>query len=301
MPYERRGKCVYNKETGEKKGCSSTINKAKAYMRALYAAETGNIKEESSKKTQAVLDRAEDIYQAMKATAGRGAVKRYGADAEDILRGRAMNIAKKQVKMGNEEKLKEIIKKKLSTPPVETMEEGKIGNAFTAAAIIAALIMGDRAITNSNPELKKLEAAYEKAKIEKDETKMKELIDQITKQEVFLSTGQGEPQSVDEKKFPDLTGDGKVTKADILKGRGVELKEEVDYEGEMAKSELYRIIQNAKDLFQMLDDDTQLEGWVQSKITKSADYLASVTQYLTYQSTKQGPLDEKEALYTLDK
>jgi hypothetical protein len=29
-----------------------------------------------------------------------------------------------------------------------------------------------------------------------------------------------------EKKFPDLTGDGKVTRADILKGRGVELKNE---------------------------------------------------------------------------
>ena len=30
------------------------------------------------------------------------------------------------------------------------------------------------------------------------------------------------------KKFPDLTGDGKVTFADILKGRGVKLKEEED-------------------------------------------------------------------------
>ena len=124
MPYERKGKCIYNKETGEKKGCSSTVGKAKSYMRALYAAEKGNIKEESSKKTQAILDRAEDIYQAMKATAGKKAVKRYGADAEDVLRGRAMNIAKKQVKMGNEEKLKEIIKKKLSTPPSKKMEEG---------------------------------------------------------------------------------------------------------------------------------------------------------------------------------
>lgn len=199
MPYERKGKCIYNKETGEKKGCSSTVGKAKSYMRALYAAEKGNIKEESSKKTQAVLDRAEDIYQAMKATAGKKAVKRYGADAEDILRGRAMNIAKKQVKMGNEEKLKEIIKKKLSTPP--------------------------------NQE---------------------------------------------------------------------SIKEEVDYEGEMAKSELYRIIENAEELFGMLDDDTQLEGWVQSKITKAADYLNSVTQYLKYQSVKQGPTDERLD-YTLDK
>lgn len=32
------------------------------------------------------------------------------------------------------------------------------------------------------------------------------------------------PVGMDEKKFPDLTGDGKVTYADILKGRGVELK-----------------------------------------------------------------------------
>ena len=29
------------------------------------------------------------------------------------------------------------------------------------------------------------------------------------------------PKKVEVKKFPDLTGDGKVTQADILKGRGV--------------------------------------------------------------------------------
>ena len=39
MPYERKGKCVYNKETGEKKGCSSSTTKAKEYMKALYASE----------------------------------------------------------------------------------------------------------------------------------------------------------------------------------------------------------------------------------------------------------------------
>ena len=31
-----------------------------------------------------------------------------------------------------------------------------------------------------------------------------------------------------EKKFPDLTGDGKVTQADILKGRGVDIKEAIN-------------------------------------------------------------------------
>ncbi len=95
-----------------------------------------------------------------------------------------------------------------------------------------------------------------------------------------------------------LLNEGELTELAISKKSGVELKEEADYEGEMAKSELYRIIENAEELFQMLDDDTQLEGWVQSKITKAADYLNSVTQYLKYQSVKSG-VDED--LYSLDK
>ena len=70
------------------------------------------------KPSNAVLDRAEDIYQAMKADSSRNFVKRYGKEAENVMRGRAMNSAKKQVKTMNEEKLKEIIKKKLAAPPV---------------------------------------------------------------------------------------------------------------------------------------------------------------------------------------
>ena len=224
MPYERKGKCVYNKETGEKKGCSSSIGKAKAYMRALYASEKGNVSEEMSRTTQAILDRAEDIYQAMKKSSGRKAVERYGADAEDILRGRAMKIAKKQVKMSNENKLKEIIKKKLATPPST-----------------------DEALKGGQKKL-------------------------------------------------DANKDGKISGEDFKMLRS--MKEEVDYEGEMAKSELYRIIENAEELFQMLDDNTQLEAWVQSKITKAADYLNSVTQYLKYQSAKS---NVDEDLYSLDK
>jgi len=222
MPYELKGKCVYNKETGKKKGCSSSVKKAKAYLKALYASEPIN-----EGLSDAVLDRANDIYSAMKADskAISNAVAKHGGGAENILWGRAINTAKKQVQTMSDTKLKEIIKKKLSTPPV-------------------------------------------------NEKKSKE--------------------------FPDLTGDGKVTKADILKGRGIDLKEEVDYEGEMAKSELYRLIKNSQELMQMLDDDTQLEAWVQSKITKAADYIASVSQYLGFQAENKPSIDEKTE-YTLDK
>ena len=54
----------------------------------------------------------------------------------------------------------------------------------------------------------------------------------------------------------------------------------VDDEGRMAKSELYRTAKYAAELFHMMEDNTQLDGWVQAKITKAADYLSSVKHYL---------------------
>ena len=44
MPYTRKGNCVY-KETGKKMGCSKDAASAEKYMKALYAAEDGNLKE----------------------------------------------------------------------------------------------------------------------------------------------------------------------------------------------------------------------------------------------------------------
>jgi len=41
MPYIRKGKCVYRKDTGKKVGCSSSIEKAKQYLKALHV----NVKE----------------------------------------------------------------------------------------------------------------------------------------------------------------------------------------------------------------------------------------------------------------
>jgi len=39
MPYVRKAKCVYNKRTRKKIGCSKSTLTAKKYMKALYAAE----------------------------------------------------------------------------------------------------------------------------------------------------------------------------------------------------------------------------------------------------------------------
>ena len=57
-----------------------------------------------------------------------------------------------------------------------------------------------------------------------------------------------------------------------------------DYEGKMAKAQLISIVKNAKDLFDSMDDSTQLKSWIQSKLTKAEDYISSVRTYLDGES-----------------
>ena len=95
-----------------------------------------------------------------------------------------------------------------------------------------------------------------------------------------------------EGKFPDLTGDGKVTKADILKGRGVDFKNEdldvghQDDEPSMLKSDVYRIAKMAAMLYKQLNNYDQMPGevdfphWWQAKIIKAYDYLQAAYGYL---------------------
>jgi hypothetical protein len=58
---------------------------------------------------------------------------------------------------------------------------------------------------------------------------------------------------------------------------------EHDEEGAMAKADLYKLANYSFKLFKKLDDNDQLEAWVQAKITKAADYIASVYHYLEYE------------------
>ena len=56
-----------------------------------------------------------------------------------------------------------------------------------------------------------------------------------------------------------------------------------DREGAMAKADLYKLASYAHKLYQQIDDNDQLEAWVQAKITKAADYVASVYHFLEYE------------------
>jgi hypothetical protein len=167
------------------------------------------------KLSKSELDKREEIILQMKKNK-QSLVKKYGKDAEKVMYGRATNVAKKQTKEMDENKLREYIQQALSNP----LSEKK-------------------------------------------------------------------------KPFPDLTGDGKITKADILKGRGVELDEDLDIghqdnEPHMLKADLYRIGKYAMELYQMVN---QFEGpqevdfphWWQAKIIKAKDMLISAKHYLDFE------------------
>lgn len=53
-----------------------------------------------------------------------------------------------------------------------------------------------------------------------------------------------------------------------------------DLEGEMAKNQLINIAKYAIAMAKGLDDNQELESWVQSKITLAQDYISKVKHYL---------------------
>jgi hypothetical protein len=147
-----------------------------------------------------------------------------------------------------------------------------------------------------------------------EETPTEEPMDKETKLKEMIQAALSKPLSEKKKSFPDLTGDGKVTQADILKAKGVidefETGEELiadepisedldlghqDDEPHMLKSDLYRIGKYAMELYKMVD---QFEGeqevdfphWWQSKIIKAKEMLVSAKHYLDFE-LKEPQLD----------
>ena len=69
---------------------------------------------------------------------------------------------------------------------------------------------------------------------------------------------------------------------------------EIDNEGSFAKRQLYDMEQYSRELGEMLTDTTQLESWVQAKLTKAADYLKTVKHYVEY-GMEEGAYDQVES------
>ena len=80
--------------------------------------------------------------------------------------------------------------------------------------------------------------------------------------------------------------DKDIDKMDILyKKKKYDVNEASDHEGKMAKSQLERSMKYAKMIYKIVDNvgnggEVSMPAWVQSKLTKSMDYLHSVYNYL---------------------
>lgn len=74
---------------------------------------------------------------------------------------------------------------------------------------------------------------------------------------------------------------------------------ERDHEVQMARSDLYKIAKYSMKLHDMLkgvSEEQGLEGWVQAKITKAADYLGSVYHHMDYEMNFQQQVQENTTI-----
>tara|TARA_Y100000589_G_scaffold257963_1_gene247236 strand:- start:986 stop:1402 length:417 start_codon:yes stop_codon:yes gene_type:complete len=55
-----------------------------------------------------------------------------------------------------------------------------------------------------------------------------------------------------------------------------------DHEGSMAKRQMFKTAQYAVDIFDMIEEGEEFPAWIQSKMTKIADYIGVVKHYLEY-------------------
>ena len=72
-----------------------------------------------------------------------------------------------------------------------------------------------------------------------------------------------------------------------------------DLEGEMVKDQLCHIAQYAIAMAGVLEDEQELEGWVQSKITLAKEYVSKVRHYLENELQVDMPTPPKEEIYKL--
>lgn len=64
-------------------------------------------------------------------------------------------------------------------------------------------------------------------------------------------------------------------------------KKEYDYEGEMAKNTLRKLIVFSQELLPTIKDDQQLPAWLQDKFSKLDYYISAVYSYMKFSNQEQ--------------
>ena len=246
------------------------------------------------KLTKSELDKREDIIMKMKKNK-RSLVQKYGKDAEQVMYGRATNMAKKQAESMNNDRLKEMIKDALKNPSkADLNKDGKLSDYEETRGAAIEKSMDEVAGLNLNTT--------------RDEEGGVEISDPDADEAGILDTEAGlgleEGASSEEKriamsavkrlaKYRGVSQD--EAKADLLRAVKElgDLNEDLDLGHEdnepgMLKAELYHIGSYAMDLYKMMDalegqGEVDFPAWWQSKITTAKNMISGAKHYLEFE------------------
>jgi len=212
---------------------------------------------------------------------------------EEVLAQARAEYAKKQVAKANEEaeQIEEVTKKEaesmLGGPVKEKpkMPPGKQPAGYRYVRNLARKAMNKGAVAAVHRSMEKTMAkeeveldevtGYEGVKDRKDVIKRATAMNRMGK-ETFLAKVKARAAEMKKEK--------KAMKEEVKDQADVG---EYDYEGDMAKSQLRSIMANSKRMHDMLEENTNLPEWVQSKITLAEDYISTASNYM------QGEMNEE--------
>ena len=233
------------------------------------------------KLTKSELDKREDIIMKMKKNK-RSLVQKYGKDAEQVMYGRATNMAKKQAESMNNDRLKEMIKDALKNPSkADLNKDGKLSDYEETRGAAIEKSMDEVAGLNLNTT--------------RDEEGGVEISDPDADEAGILDTeaGLGLEEDRKAKEYIQSIEDEDEREEERKRMFGDDIEEDLDLGHEdnepgMLKAELYHIGSYAMDLYKMMDalegqGEVDFPAWWQSKITTAKNMISGAKHYLEFE------------------
>ena len=100
--------------------------------------------------------------------------------------------------------------------------------------------------------------------------------------------GKNQGGSSNRRDLDEMCGDDPMQAIDM----GVDHGHSEDHEGNMAKRQMFKTAEYAAEIFDNIQDGDEFPAWIQSKMTKIADYIGAVKHYLEYDHVMGEKLDK---------
>lgn len=268
------------------------IKDGKVYFRhesgKLYATHAGNLRKEEIELEEGKM---KDIVTDREETARLAAQEKeppFKPDKNPVRRGRGgpMSQAKWLAKQAMTKKMKEMGMKE----EVESVEEGLLDKAKTVAKNVSGIINPKTPEEKAKSIQRSAQASFYTSRLKRDDANRKAAgMKPLSGVDRLKVKAAGLKRAAEPYVKAALKGVNEVAEEPKHGDAG-----EYDYEGDMAKSQLRSIMTNAKRMHDMLEDNTNLPEWVQSKITLAEDYVLTATNYMESEMNEEvKALDEK--------